>query len=99
MAPIRRDPYLRFASALIANAIAAARKLEHPDRTVQATALRAIAWLASPGAADPWVAMAGLDQGALVERFPLERWVKRGRELVAADPELRKAVVRSAVVR
>lgn len=86
------DPYLRFAAALIGSAIVAARKLEHPDRAVQASALKAIAWLALPGGGDQWFDMAGLEHAALIERLPIELWVERGREMVAADPELKKAV-------
>jgi hypothetical protein len=87
------DPNNRFAAALIANAIKAARKIEQPcSYETQVSALRAIAWLAWPGAGDQWFEMAGFEQVAIVERLPMERWVKRGRELMALNPQLRKAI-------
>ncbi len=87
------DPHCRFAAALIASAIKAARKIEQPSgHEAHVAALRAIEWLARPGAADQWFDMAGFDYEALVERLPLGRWVKRGRELVTADGQLKKAV-------
>jgi len=87
------DPHCRFAAALIASAIKAARKIEQAgNHEAHLSALRAIEWLARPGAADQWFEMAGFDYEALVERLPLTRWVKRGRELVAADGQLKKAV-------
>lgn len=86
------DPYYRFAAALIASAIKAARKIEQPNnRQTQVSALKAIAWLARPGAADQWFDMAGFEHEALVERLPLERWVKRGHELLTSDPQLKNA--------
>jgi hypothetical protein len=87
------DPHCRFAAALIASAIKAARKIEQPNNhEAHLSALKAIEWLARPGAADQWFDMAGFDYEALVERLPLSRWVKRGRELVTADGQLKKAV-------
>lgn len=86
------DPYLRFAAALIGSAIVAARKLEHPDRSVKTSALKAIAWLALPGTGDQWFEMAGVEHSALIEHLPIELWIERGREMVAADPELRRAI-------
>ena len=93
MKPTGYDPYYRFAAALIASAIKAARKIEQPcSHATQVSALKAIAWLAWPGAGDQWYEMAGFEQVALLERLPLERWVKRGRELVTTNPQLKKAV-------
>ncbi len=87
------DPYYRFAAALIANAIKAARKIEQPSSyETRVSALKAIAWLARPGAADQWFDMAGFDYAALVGRLPLERWVKLGHELLTTDPQLKSAV-------
>jgi len=60
------------------------------------SALRAIAWLARPEAADLWFDMAGFEYEALVERLPLDRWIARGRELLASDAHLREAVTRAA---
>ncbi len=55
MKPTGYDPYSRFAAALIASAIKAARKIEQPcSHDAQVSALRAIAWLAWPGAGDRW---------------------------------------------
>jgi hypothetical protein len=59
---------------------------------MRVSALRAIAWLASPGVADQWFDLAGFEYNALVERLPLERWIKRGHELLTSDADLRKAV-------
>ncbi len=88
------DPYDRFAAALIASAIKAARKIEQPcSHDTQVSALKAIAWLAWPGSGDQWFEMAGFEQVALVERLPLERWIKRGRELVSTNPQLKKAII------
>ena len=39
-----------------------------------------------------WFDMAGLEYKALVERLPLERWIARGRDLLASDARLREAV-------
>lgn len=87
------DPYYRFAAALIVSAIKAARKIEQPcSHDTQVSALRAIAWLAWPGAGDRWFDMAGFEQVALLERLPLDRWVKRGRELLTTNPQLKKAM-------
>ncbi len=87
------DPDYRFAAALIASAIKAARKIEQPcSHETQVSALRAIAWLAWPGAGDQWFDMAGFERVALLERLPLDRWVKRGRELLTTNPQLKKAI-------
>ncbi len=87
------DPYDRFAAALIANAIKSARKIEQPcSHDTQVSALRAIAWLAWPGAGNQWFDMAGFEQVALLERLPLESWVKQGRELLTRNPQLKKAM-------
>jgi hypothetical protein len=87
------DPYYRFAAALIASAIKSAGKIEQPNsQEVQIRALKAIAWLARPGTTHQWFDMAGFDHEALVERLPLERWVKRGQELLSSDPQLKKAI-------
>jgi hypothetical protein len=87
------DPYYRFAAALIVSAIKAARKIEQPcSHDTQVSALRAIEWLARPGAGNQWFDMAGFEQVALLERLPLDRWVKRGRELLTSDPQLKKAM-------
>jgi len=58
-------------------------------------ALRAIAWLARPEAADLWFDMAGFEYEALVERLPLDRWIARGRKLLASDARLREAVTQA----
>ena len=87
------NPDYRFAAALIASAIKAARKIEQPcSHETQVSALRAIAWLAWPGAGDQWFDMAGFEQVAVMERLPLDRWVKRGRELLRTSPQLKKAM-------
>lgn len=87
------DPYYRLAAALIASAIKAARKIEQPsNHETQLSALKAIAWLARPGTGDQWFDMAGFEHAALVERLPLERWVKRGRELLTINPRLKSAI-------
>ena len=87
------DPYHRFAAALVAHAIKAARKIERPgtDET-RVSALKAIAWLTRPDAAYQWFDMAGFDYEALAQRLPLERWVELGNEALKAAPELRRAV-------
>jgi hypothetical protein len=36
--------------------------------------------------------MAGFEYKALVERLPLDRWIARGRDLLASDAGLREAV-------
>ncbi len=78
---------------MIADAIGAARKIERPrNHAIRMRALRAIAWLALPGAAGRWFDMAGFEHEALVERLPLEHWIERGRELVESDRRLREAV-------
>lgn len=56
-------------------------------------ALKAIAWLARPEASDLWFDAAGFEHKALVERLPLDRWIARGRELLASDARLREAVI------
>jgi len=90
------DPYYRLAAALIASAIKAARKIEQPsNHETQLSALKAIAWLARPGAGDQWFDMAGFEHTALVEHLPLDRWIARGRELLASDAHLREAVTRA----
>ena len=87
------DPYDRFAAALIASAIHAARKIERPHtHQIHVSALRAIAWLASPAASNRWFDMAGFEYAALVDRLPLERWISQGRELVLSDAALRNAM-------
>ncbi|UCC83654.1 MAG: hypothetical protein JSW46_01600 [Gemmatimonadota bacterium] len=87
------DPYDRFAAAVIAHAINTARKVERPStHEMRVSALRAIAWLASPGVAGQWFDLAGFEYKALVERLPLELWIKRGHELLTGDAGLRKAV-------
>ncbi len=87
------DPDHRLAAALIASAIKAARKIEQPcSHDTQVSALRAIAWLAWPGAGDQWFDMAGFERVALLERLPLDRWVKQGRELLTTNPQLKKAM-------
>lgn len=87
------DPYHRFAAALVASAIRAARKIEEPGTdATSVSALKAIAWLMRPGAADQWFDMAGFDYEALAQRLPLERWVELGREALKDAPELRRAV-------
>jgi hypothetical protein len=93
MKSIGYDPYYRFAAALIASAINAARKIEQPcSHDTQVSALRAIAWLAWPGAGEQWFDMAGFEQVALLERLPLDLWVKRGRELLVTNPQLMKSM-------
>jgi len=95
--PIGYDPDGRLAAALIAHAIKSARKIERPNsHEIRVSALRAIAWLARPEAADLWFDMAGFEYEALVERLPLDRWIARGRELLASDPHLREAVTPAA---
>jgi hypothetical protein len=90
------DPDHRLAAALIAHAIKTARKIERPNNhAIRVRALSAIAWLARPEAADPWFDMAGFEYKAAVERLPLDRWIARGRELLASDPHLREAVTRA----
>ena len=90
------DPYYRLAAALIASVIKAARKIEQPsNHETQLSALKAIAWLARPGAGDQWFDMAGFEHTALVEHLPLDRWIARGRELLASDAHLREAVTRA----
>jgi len=87
------NPDYRFAAALIANAIKTARKIEQgSDHETRVSALKAIAWLSRPGAADQWFEMAGFEHDALTERLPLERWVKLGREQLATDPQLKHAM-------
>ncbi len=87
------DPYDRFSAALIAHAIKTARNVERSStHEMRVSSLRAIAWLASPGVADQWFEMAGFEYKALVERLPLERWIRRGHELLKSDADLRKAV-------
>ena len=89
------DPYNRFAAALIASAITAARKIEQPcSHDTQVSALRAIAWLAWPGPApgDQWFDVAGFEQVAILERLPLDRRVDRGHELLTTNPQLKKAM-------
>jgi hypothetical protein len=91
------DPYYRLAAALIASVIKAARKIEQPsNHETQLSALKAIAWLARPGAGDQWFDMAGFEHAALVEHLSLDRWIARGRELLASDAHLREAVTRAA---
>ncbi|KPK79475.1 MAG: hypothetical protein AMS25_12555 [Gemmatimonas sp. SM23_52] len=91
--PTGYDPYDRFGAALIANAIKTARKVERPTtRETRVSALKAIAWLASPGLARQWFDLAGFEYNALVDRLPLEHWVERGHELLTSDADLRKAV-------
>jgi hypothetical protein len=95
--PTGYDPDDRLAAALIAHAIETARKIERPNNhEIRVRALRAIAWLARPEAADPWFDVAGFEYKAAVERLPLDRWIARGRELLASDPHLREAVTRAA---
>jgi len=87
------NPDYRFAAALIANAIKAARKIEQvSNHETRVSALKAIAWLSRPGAADQWFEMAGFEHEALAERLPLERWVKLAREHLATDPQLKHAM-------
>ena len=87
------DPYDRFSAALIAQAIKTARNVERPStHEMHVSALRAIAWLASPGVSDQWFDFAGFEYQALVERLPLERWIQRGHELLTSDAHLRRAV-------
>lgn len=87
------DPDNRFAAALIASAIKAAQKIEQPcSHDTQVSALKAIAWLAWPGPDDQWFEVAGFEQVALLEHLPLDRWVKRGRELLTTNPQLKKAM-------
>ncbi len=91
--PAGYDPYHRFAAALIASAITAARKIEGPGtHATHVSALKAIAWLTHPGDADQWFDMAGFEHQALTERLPLERWIELGREALEAMPELRRAI-------
>jgi hypothetical protein len=91
------DPDNRLAAALIAHAIKTARKIERPNNhAIRVRALSAIAWLARPEAADPWFDMAGFEYKAAAERLPLDRWIARGRELLASDAHLREAVTRTA---
>jgi hypothetical protein len=87
------NPDGRFAAALIAHAIKTARRIESPNnQEARVSALRAIEWLARPESADLWFDMAGFEYDALVERLPLERWIARGRDLLASDARLREAV-------
>lgn len=87
------DPYDRFAAALIAHAIKSARKVDQPvTHETRVSALRAIAWLATPGVVEQWFDLAGFEYQALVERLPLERWIERGHELLAEDAHLRRAL-------
>ena len=87
------DPDGRLAAALVAHAIKTARRIECPNnQEVRASALKAIAWLARPEAADLWFDMAGFEYEALVEHLPLDHWIARGRDLLASDARLREAV-------
>ncbi|UCC74061.1 MAG: hypothetical protein JSV86_05740 [Gemmatimonadota bacterium] len=93
MKPTGYDPDGRLAAALIAHAIKTARRIECPNNQEgRVSALRAIAWLARPEAADLWFDMAGFEYKALVERLPLDRWIARGCDLLASDARLREAV-------
>ncbi len=88
------NPDGRLAAAMVVHAIKTARRIECPNnQEVHASALRAIAWLARPETADLWFDMAGFEYKALVEHLPLDRWIARGRDLLASDARLREAVV------